>query len=254
MSFTSLDIENIKYFVRNAKVRISVHHDSAKFYFDDVNDFASRLVFINIDRHSDFHLNISNEALTPANWCNFVLLENELDSFYWVYPLDIVFDKSSNYPLDIGPLTLKNKSFIPQKPYIKRVYLDRINSEILSSKKIQTLKNNCMEFEIEYFYKNNNLKEVLLNISNLNTLPIFKSQQIFCSIDADYFSSNSFSPIYSFINEKFLYQRISSFLKIVKKKKLQPNYLSLTYSPNYILPSHYRIISDFFNLLKKYSI
>ncbi len=256
--FSRVDVENAKYISKNAFVDINTNHGEAKDFIDKLSDenkdlLDSNLIFINIDAHSDIHINMRHDDMTLANWINFLLLDYKIESFYWAFPKWLLKNKKISddaNTIDAGPIN-PLYSDISNGQFLKKVYLNHKDYEIISQEKISRLNKNCDDFGINRFYEQHLLEEFTLNIIDINKLPNLKNKKIFLSIDADFFSNldirNENYP--QLIKKKLLYNRFSSFLKSLKQKEIQPIIITMTYSPEYIDMRDKKYISDFFNLI-----
>lgn len=257
--FSKQDIENAKYISKNAVVDISINHDGAKVFFDKLyasdKKMCSDFVFINVDAHSDIHINMRHDDVTYANWVNFIILNYKIDSFYWIAPdwlIKIKKKSDEKQLLDAGPLNFLYSDLKGGK-YSKKVLLNHKDYEIISKEKIATLNKNCDDFGLDRFYDENLFKDFTINMVNIGNLPDLKSKKIFLSIDADFFSNfeRKENKYPSFLRKKILYNNFSKFLKDLRKKEIQPDVITLSYSPGFINAEEKKDITQFFNLLKQ---
>lgn len=253
MFFSKKDIANIKYFALKSKTYITMYHDEAKKIFDDIDaNTKNNLTIINVDQHSDIHINIRHQDVTYANWLNFLFLENKINCFYWLYPKNII-KKKKKLNWGAGPLSVDN-NILRNGKLTQKFFLDRKNFEIISEEKIEKLNNNCLEFNLEKLYDISELEPFYINIINSDFKMDFSSKNIFLTIDADFFSTNDDKVVINLYRKYKLYKDFKLFLKFMKLQNIQPTYIVMTYSPNYINKKDKDNITSFFNLIKKWSL
>jgi len=260
----------VKEITRNTKL-IDVNYDHNQAL--DVIDYAKSKnisipkIIINFDTHSDLYLNFPVAILESAgveNWINEYIARNpEVEELYWVLPNEEVhlinlqtffaeddlrdiknavpmFGNSINTKLNwfyfvFNPLD--KKSF--EQTYLIDPQTGVLNEYIEGNPALKYL-----------FDPNKKYKKVKVVSCTKETLPDFKGQKVFLSIDADYTSNSGFDTTdnFKFVkSEENIDKTFYSIFETVKNKNIEPEIISLSLSPQYLPQKRHAHVMNFFN-------
>lgn len=227
-------------------------------------------ILINFDTHSDIMLNSKvNGKAGLENWINeYFAKNNNAEILYWVMPkeealeyeLRTFFGENKEKYLQGGVILFGNSlkpdnrgrfAVIPitLKAYSSDFLID-INSGILNE---YYLDNPIVK---ELFYTDVIYKKIKIITCTEETLPDFKDQDVFLSIDADYISNSGFDTTGDFKILKTpeqIEQSFNNIFKTLNKKHIKPKVISLSLSPQYLPKEHHKQVSDIFIKIIKIS-
>lgn len=268
-----INFENlIKETTKNTKlIDANTDHNQAL----DVAEYATSRgieipeVIINFDTHSDIYVNYPVMKYGIAgveNWLNEYLAKYpQVKELYWVIPdeeaKDIplqIFFAEDNYNLIKIGTDLYGNSLKTNVPLFKFVFTPLTRKAYVQNFYINTKTGTFNEYvkDLEInknlFLKNQPYKKIKVTTCTKDTLPDFRGEKVFLSIDADYISNSGFDTYHRFkirkapngINKGFI-----SIFKTIKNKNIEPKIISMTLSPQYLPKEHHTKVQDIFEYI-----
>ena len=251
-------------------------HNQALDFSDYIKSQNLKLpkIIINFDTHSDLYINkpitIPKEE-GIASWLNAYLAKYpEVEELYWVMPdkeaitqeLQVIFAQNDINELSDGVEFYGNSLYfeLPQDYFIKNplnkisysqdFIIDkrngRLNEYIEKNKYSQQLTNQYTNFG----------KRIKITTCTIDTLPDFKGSKVFLSIDADYISNSGFDTLKNFKlirNKKEIMQEFFEIFETINSKNIQPEYISLSLSPQYLPKQYHKFTYKIFQKIIKFS-
>ena len=276
--------KQVKYFknlVKNATLNTklidaNLDHNQALDVSDYIKSQKLQLpkIIINFDTHSDLYINKSitipkEEGI--ASWLNAYLAKYpEVEELYWVMPdeesanieLQKLFAQNDISDIANGVEFYGNSLYLElPEDYFERNPLDKISysQEFLIDKRNGRLN--------EYFEKNkysqqltdpyfDHSKKIKVTTCTIDSLPDFKGEKVFLSIDADFISNSGFDTLENFSLEKNKKEILEDFNKIfetINSKRINPEYISMSLSPQYLPKKHHKYVNKIFRKIIQYS-
>ena len=251
-------------------------HNQALDFSDYIKSQNLKLpkIIINFDTHSDLYINkpitIPKEE-GIASWINAYLAKYpEVDELYWVMPteealepeLQKLFAQHNIHNLADGiefygnslylelPEDYFEKNPLSRIPYAQEFYIDKRNGMLN-----EYLENNKYSQKIieQYLHL---AKKVKITTCTKETLPDFKNQKVFLSIDADYLSNSGFDTLEDFTlqkNKKEIKDDLYGIFELITEKGIIPEYISMSLSPQYLPQKHHKYVYKNFKNIIKYA-
>lgn len=216
---------------------------------------------INFDTHSDMYI---FEEIDPkygarvSNWLNIFFAKHpNANELYWVMPEAEATDSAMNEEFLLGdkpnyPGSLYGNTF-PTSPKIEK----DVNQQAYEQDFLLNTNNGWMK---EITNTNAEIKQGFKKIKVVTctekTLPDFKYKKVILSIDSDYISNSGFDTLAGFTNNRTnseINKAISKMLSTIKRKKIRPQIITLTLSPEYVPPEDREQLFDFMQEFVKHS-
>ena len=229
---------------------INVDHNQALFVLEKAfENSVSPKIVVNFDTHSDMYIRCGKKN-TIANWVNFTFSHKDIDKCYWVVPKKIIQDNpyaAYNY---FFAAYNESGAVIGNYDYTKIC----APGEMYSQKFYYEYKNNCLTPIIDKKPKGR-VKEVELVVCTEDNLPKFKdNDEIFLSVDGDYFCNCGRDTVAQFLNFPYdINESFKSFGKIIEKCNIKPNSFSMSISPDYTSIFGSREVYGYFKYLLSFT-
>lgn len=258
-SFVIIDkmiMKNIyKELFKDSIIEININHNEALDVFSKIKT-QNDVLLVNFDSHSDFYLNypIDRKNAKIADWVNYCIRQFKVKEYYWVIPSFLPCDSYNGKIIDrifnSSPIVdienIKEKNSI----YSQYLYYDISRFEFLTQNKIDYINNKCKNFDLQDIIESKNLIKTEVKKCYASNLPNFKNNNIWLSVDADYFCNTGFDTNFdrnnNWISEKELIESFNNFLEIIYIKDIKPTAVSLTLSPVYTPKQYENIIIEFY--------
>jgi hypothetical protein len=230
------------------------------------NNIEIPRIIVNFDTHSDIYLN--DHGTFPdsgvEDWLNEYIAQNpNVDTLYWVMPNEeaknipmqiLMALKIFDIPKEFSPLL--GNSIAKMNPFyfvVNPIYKKNFSQDFLIDPKTKTMNEYIEGHKLnKKLFKNNiKYKKVKIITCSKDTLPDFKGEKVFLSLDSDYMSNSGFDTALDFKFIKSDQGILSTFYSVfetVKNKNMKPVIISMSLSPQYLPKSKHNYVNG---LLKK---
>lgn len=217
-------------------------------------------IIINIDTHSDLYVfsNLDFKNTDIYNWINeYIVKYPQVKEVYWVMPREEVLD-----------LNMQEEFILEDKPNFETALYgnslqpaEQVNPNIHKTPFVQYFKIDTKNGWMEEVINPNeplqpDFKMFKLVTCTEETLPDFKKKNVFLSFDADYISNSGYDTTLGFSNNRTapeIKKATSKLLSTLRKKKVRPEIITLTLSPEYLPKEDQEQMFYFIQKFIKYS-
>ncbi len=247
---------------KNSVIETNIDHNEAIKVFGKIDKSSRQYTLINFDTHSDIYIDKSIQTDTIANWVSYMILNYNLQGYFWVLPDFIkqnedykqVFAKKSTLG-EMALMFFDDRNEDSSALYTTQLYINREKNELLSKNKINHINNKCRDFNMPILVDTSSLQSINVTRCFADELPDYSNKKVILSVDADYFCNTGFDTIDRInnnnITESELIENFEKFLDMLYDKNIRADFISLTLSPIYT-PEKYRdIITEFYGTIQK---
>ena len=235
------------------------------------NNIKIPKTIVNFDTHSDIYLNDYQTFPDSGveDWLNEYIAQNpEVDTLYWVVPDEeannilmqiLMAVKIFDIPKEFSPLM--GNSIAKMNPFhfvFNPLNKKSFTQNFLIDPQTKTMNEYIKGHKLnEKLFKNNiKYKNVRIITCTKDTLPNFKGEQVFLSLDSDYMSNSGFDTALNFKfikSNQEIFNTFYSVFKTTKDKKMKPVIISMSLSPQYLPKSKHSYVEKILQLAIKYS-
>ena len=207
-------------------------------------------ILINFDSHSDMYVKPGgNKRANIADWVNYAASIDGVEKIIWVVPKhSIVNNPDADRVYFGGRMNIKQDGAYvgnvdytqiqdSSKPLVQKIYLNTYSKEItpvIGNKKP----------------RGRHIKVLDFIVCTQDTIPDLKGEDVFMSIDGDYFNNCGFDTSEAIATIPFnLNSAFSDFLHTLDKKNIKAKFLSCSTSPEYTSYARSQDIYGFFKYI-----